>query len=283
MKLLTSNSRGENYSFICLESNNDVLIYKVINEQIKSKQAVDFWFGFKSQTFRKSISDYAVHEAESTNGMAFILATKLEFSEKPTSIADYCGFADDIINDMHKSMFEFIDKGKMVRINRNGGYCPIDNLDEYHTAVDINEQEMFNYIVSGDINLKFEITSDTIVIENANYIPDDLIRDFNKLTSIPKNEMQIITSFKTKSILFKDSDYIKFFEDGIINHNLTNIVFQTTGQDTRQISGIKRVFEHIMSKCPDKVLCIYVKVYNKEVRYLFETNLKNIKIIFIER
>jgi len=279
MKLIKLTSKNKDWSFICLESKDDLVKYQAINEQVKSKQAVDFWFGFKSHKFRNSPTSYAQHELESNNTIGLPLAIKMDLSEKPTSIIDFCSMADNIINDMHSCMFKYIDIGEMVRINYMGGYCPIDNLNEYHTVIDINEQEMYNFIVCGDIKSVFEINSDTIVIENNKYIPEELVNKFNEFTSIPKNNIQVITSFKSKSLLFKDEDYIKFFNDGIIKHNLKNIVFETTAQDTRQIDGIKKVFEYLMSKHTNRILTIYVKTYHKE---LFKTKSNNINIIFLK-
>ena len=45
----SSRQSGKKFSFILLETTEDVLCYKAINEQIRSRQAVGFWIGFKSQ------------------------------------------------------------------------------------------------------------------------------------------------------------------------------------------------------------------------------------------
>jgi hypothetical protein len=78
----------------------------------------------------------------------------------------------------------------------------------------------------------------------------------------------------------KGEDFSKFFNDGIQNHNLKNIVFETTAQDSRQVDGIKKVFEYLMTKYPNKILNIYVKTYESQ-KELFKTKLKNINITFL--
>lgn len=281
MKLLKLHSERDkqSYQFTCLETVEDVDKYRAVNEQVKSRQAVGFWFGFKSQTFRKEPLNYAVHE-ENTNTIGLVLATKMNFSESPISIIDFCTMSDDIINGMHESMYRLVNQGNMIRINKRGGYCPIDSFDEYQEVLPMNEQEMYNFLICGEVNMDFFINSNTIVIENDNYLPERLINSFHKLTNIPKDNMQIITSFKMKTILFKDEDFIKFFNDGIQNHNLKNIVFETTAQDSRQVDGIKKVFEYLMLKYPNKTLNIYVKTYESQ-KELFQTKLKNINIIFL--
>ncbi len=290
MKLATLKYKGDSfgmkgnvYSFLFLENMQDVLFYQSINEQIKSRQSVNFWIGFKSQTFRPDIVNFAAHEAESDNAISRFMAAELAWRGTSTSLIDYCGIADNIINEIHAMMKKFILNGQLVRVQKNGGYCPIKSEDyaEYDSIVEINEQEMYNFLLNGDIQSEFKITSKTILIENDSYIPHRLVENFCDLTATDKNDIQLITSFKLKTILFKDSDYFNFFNSGIKDYGLTNIVLQTTAQDGRQISGIKKVMEALMSKHKDKVLNIYVQTYASD-KHLFETSLPNINITFLK-
>ncbi len=282
MKKITSKDlHGNEWDFLCLETVDDLSAYQIINEQIKSKQAVGFWFGFKSQTFRQSIMDYALHEVDRNNGMAHVLAMKLNSSQKKTSIVEYCTIADELISDMHASMLKYIDKEQFVRINKTGGYCPLKDIEEYYNIEEIDVQEMCNYLLSGDFKSKFEIASDTIVIENSDYVPERLIKEFCKLSSIEQNKIQVLSNFYTQSILFKKEDFIMFFMRGMRDHNLTNIVFETTGQDVNQINDMKAVFEYLIGKqAPSRILNIYVKIHPKDIP-LFKTEVKNINVIFM--
>jgi len=284
MKLLTLTARNEaskKYSFICLENKQDAEYFTQVNSLIKSKQAISFWMGFKSQEgfIRHDPMNFVAHEVRE-NGIASLLAMKMNYSQEPTSLVQYCSNADALISDMNSTIFEYIEKGWGIRLNAVGGYCPIKlDVGEYEKVVDINEQEMYNFLLHKDIDFKFEIKKESVVIENDNYIPKDIISSFCQLTDTAKNDIQIFSSFKHRTILFKQEDYIKFFNDGI-KSGMKNVIFETTAQDQSQISKIKQVFEYLMSKHTDKTINIYAKVYEKD-KPLFETKLKNINIIFL--
>ena len=281
-----SNARfiGDRYSFLFLETLEDLHNYEAISMQILSRQSVGFWMGFKSQpkTFYRSPMDYACHEVESDNAMAFIMPIYMELSGKSeVSIVDYCNQSDKILDSIHNNMVHHILNGKVIRAQKNGGYCPISDTeyDEYMSVEDINEQEMYNFLLHGDIRSEFKISSETIVIENGKHIPNTIISKFHELTGIAKDQMQVITSFKKKAILFSDKDYVRFFNDGIVNFGLKNIVFETTSQDSRQISNVKKVIEHIMTKHTDKAINVYVMTRYPDA---FTTNLPNVNITFIK-
>lgn len=286
MKLLTSNVtlKGETkeYLFLCLENIKDAEYYIQLNSLIKSKQAISFWMGFKSQSgnfIRESPLNYLVHEEPSNNIIANALAIKMNLSEEPTSLVKYCTDADVLIQDMNFNIVKHLTKGCLIRINAVGGYCPIENYNDYEKVVDINEQEMYNFLLHQSIDFKFEITKPTLVIENDNYIPIKLIDDFCDKTKTNKEDIQIITSFKHRTILFKQKDYIEFFDNGLLD-GLTTVVFETTAQDNTQIESIKKILEYLMRMHPDKTLTIYAKVYDSD-KHLFETDGKNIKINFL--
>jgi len=284
MKYLTlkaKNEEAKNYSFICLENQQDAEYYTQVNALIKSKQAISFWMGLKTQpsNFVRTPMSYVQHEV-SENGVAQILSIKMDYSQEPTSLVKYCIDADALISDMNSTIFDYINKGWGIRINSVGGYCPIKlDVNEYEKVVDINEQEMYDFLLHKDIKFKFEISKESVVIENDNYIPKDIIDTFCKKTNTDKKDVQIFTSFKHRTILFKQEDYIEFFNDGI-KRGMKNVIFETTAQDQSQIDKIKNVFEYLMSKHLDKTINIYAKVYESD-KELFQTKLKNINIIFI--
>jgi hypothetical protein len=214
--------------------------------------------------------------------MATLMALKLESKQGETSIIEYCSESDNIINRVHSSQLSLINSGNMIRINESGGYCPINTLEEYSSIEDINEIEMQNWILFKDTKSKFEISSETIVLENDSYAPKRLIEKYCKENNENPDNIQVITSFKMKSILFKPEDYIKFFSDGIKNHNLKNIIIETTAQDMSQVKSIKDVFEYVMSKMhPDKHLNVYVMLHCNE-NDMFSTKVNNITLKFIK-
>lgn len=280
-----NNYQDKIYSFLCLENKEDLKLYHEIDLNIKSKQAVGFWMGLKSQpdNFKRNAIGYLAHENRcNQNGMASIMALKLESKQGETSIIEYCQEADNIIGRVHSSQLSLINSGNMIRINESGGYCPINTLEEYSSIEDINEHEMHNWILYKDIKSKFEISSETIVIENDSRIPKKLIEKYCNENNENPDNIQVITSFKMKSILFKPEDFINFFSDGIKNHNLKNIVIETTAQDRSQVKSIKDVFEYIMTKIhPDKHLNIHLMLHCDE-NDIFSTKVKNITLKLIK-
>lgn len=279
MKLLTNTYRDKKYLFICLENKQDADVYSKVNAEIKSHQAVNFWMGFKSQTFHASPSDYYAHEEPADNIMGAALSLKMSLAQKPVSIIDYCNDSDSIINYMNSRIYQYLNRGDMVRINSAGGYCPIQSLEEYETISDISEMEMFNLLLHKDITYTFEITGNSLVIENDKHIPNDLILSFCKKSGFKESEIQIFNSFKHRTVLFKDNDFIRLFKNGV-KQGLVNICFETTGQDVPQINKLKTVLEYVMTLFPNKTLTVWCKLYEK-YRKLITTKSDNIKIEFI--
>src|SRR6185369_10538466 len=197
-----------------------------------------------------------------------------------------CNDADNIIDEMHKAMLLYVKDGRVVRVNQHGGYCPIEASEfiTYESVTDLNEEEMYNYIVYGTTDYRFEVTSHTLVIENGKYLPTKLVDTFCNITGTPHAEVQVITNFKTKSILFRPVDFKTFFKDGIEKHGLKNIVFQTSAQDSRQIEGLKQIMQSVMFRYPERTLNIYVSIsdYNRN-KALFETKSPNITITFLKQ
>lgn len=279
MKLATNIYKQKEYDFIILESLEDAEIYAKINAEIKSHQAINFWMGFKSQTFRQRPSDYYIHEEPQDNIMGAVLSIKLSFSQSPVSLVQYCSYSDNIISDMNSCIYKYINRGEFVRINAIGGYCPVKSLGGYKTVRDITEIEMFNFLLHKDTGYNFEIAGKHLVIENDKYIPKDLINLYCQKTGITTNEVQVFNSFKHRTILFKDSHFGELFRNGI-RQGLENIVFETAAQDIPQIDKLKAVFEALMPQLPDKVLNIWVKIY-PEKRHLIAAKAANIKINFL--
>lgn len=279
MKLLTSTERSKKHSFICLESKEDADTYSKINDKIKSRQAVSFWMGFKSQNFRATPLDYLVHEVSDNNSIASVLAAKMQCKEEPTSLVQYCNYSDNIINDMNNCIYRYINRGDKVRLNVAGGYCPIRDIEGYESAEDINEQQMLNFLLHRDINFDFKIEGDSVLIENDSYIPKELVRLFSEKNNKRIEDVQILASFKHRTLLFKDHDFIKLFTDGV-EQGLQNVVFKTIAQDVPQINKLKSVLEAVMGKYPNKILHIWCSIPQYSQK-LINTKTDNIRIHFL--
>lgn len=279
--------KEKKYTFLCLENLQDAEWFVEINSKMKSKQAVGWWMGYKTfdGPFHKDPIGYDQHESESGNGIGSVLATQLALGVLKGTLIDYCNASDKIIIDMNNTILKWINQNKFVRINKDGGYCSIEKeeIEEYETVKDINEEEALTLLLHKDLNFEMKITRPTLVIENFNYIPKTCIEVFSKHTNSNLEDIQTITSFKYKTILFNEKDYFNFFKEGFEN-GLKNLVFETTAQDSIQILKIKRLLESLMSKFTSKVLNVYVRIssYHKDkIEPYFKTNLSNIKVHFL--
>lgn len=264
------------YSFLILENYSDLEMWANLNTQIRAKQAINFWMGFKSQTFRQTPVDYCAHE-DNQNMMGVILGTKMTFTPEPTSLVKYCTNSDDIIHQMHTYALKYIRTGKLVRINTMGGMCPIDDLDEYTTIKEINELGLLNFMLHKDPDYIMDITGKTVVLENVEHTPEKLMKELTTTFKIPNTEIQFIGNFKQRTILYKEMDFYILFKNAIEN-GLRNISFDTSAQDMKQITGLKTILEKIMSQ-QEFVLNIYVSCANW-LKEKLTTNSENIKIIF---
>lgn len=268
--------------FLILESIQDAKLFCELDAKIKAHQSINFWFGVKLQpsNFQRDPMSYAQHEGEGNNPIAPTMGTMIELtlrSGKDVSLVDYCNIADNLTAGFHQYILSEIQAGKPFRLNKKACGCGIDDLSCFESYQDINELEMHNFMLGGDIAMDFKIKSKIVVLENASWVPTRLVEKFCKLTNNNPEEVQIITSFKQKSILYQEKDFVKFFLDGIAN-GLETIVCDTTGQDERNISALKKVIEYVASIFPDKTFNAYIDTYNKEI---FTTALPNINVVFL--
>lgn len=277
---LKEGDRSYTYTHLIIENTEDVNRYQDAYMPLTAEKNVNALFGFKSQNFRSSLSDYLAHEGINTAPETSLLAVKLALKETDTSIVDVCRMSDDIM--IHKIMriYKWIDEGYMVRINNKGGYCYIDTLQNYDSFFEPTDKQLATFINTGKvIDLDFEITKPTIVIENAQNVNDTFL---NKIYSyIPASEIQIINMFKARTIGFKDKDYIEIFSNGIKN-GMRNICFQTTGQDFHNIQKLHFLLMGIVKMNPSINFKLYFDTYNDKVKKLFISK-DNLTTILIDK
>lgn len=275
--------KDKSYPHIILENLEDAAIYFAMDDQVKAQHSANFWMGFKSQSFWATMSDYYVHESESHNYMGCFLGLKCDFRES-TSLMEFCNMSDSLISDIHKSMYRYIKEGYLIRINSKGGYCWIKDTSDYKDLVDIDQHQLYNFIINGGLNNDLKITAKSIVIENDNYYPKEVIEAYATAFKAPKEDLQVITSFKQKTLIFTSNEFYSLFKDGIKNYGLTNIIFETTGQDQKQIRDIKKLFESLATESNPLNIFIRVSRYKEsQFKKLFETTSKHININFLLR
>lgn len=282
MKIVTSiDHQSKKHKLLVIENHEELNAFTEISQLLRSKQSVSFWFGLKSSWYANDALSYVGHEAGNA-AIEQALAIKMTFAEK-MSIVDFCNTADTYINQMHENMLKFMDKGEFIRVNYHGGYCPIKpDLSGYDEVIEINHQQMYNYLVHKDTDFDFKIKAKAIVIENAaRWYPKELVQKASEMLSIPPDEIQLINNFKQHTMMFKDEDYFRFFMDGI-HQGLETIIFESSGTDKNQIVNMKRLMEAIYSRpeTKDKKLTLIARASEKLQTELTATN-PNISIKFI--
>lgn len=287
MKYFTTyNSKeDQHYTQLLLENDDDLNVFKSYDEIIRSKQAVNFWIAFKTQTgfIRSTAMEYYQHEKECKNTiLQALMSTWMDLSREPVKLVDYCKKADNILAEKYHSMQKYLSKGIMIRVNAIGGFSPYECdmfKEENLCNVDTNEQ-VCNFILTGKLEDPMFINKDTIVLENADFYPNNLVSDFCKITKEDKNNIQVFNTFKLRTILWNKVDYLNFFSQGIEN-GLKNLVFESTFQDMKQFDSMKLLLSRIMKRS-NNTLNIYIKTYNKKFqKILAEENIKNINIVNI--
>jgi hypothetical protein len=274
------------HSQLLIENYDDLNKYIHWNSLIRSKQAGNFWIGFKSQNYRQSMSDYYAHERECRNTVIQnVLSLECE-NRATTSLLEYCQIADKILFDIYSTMKKFLDRGELVRVNHLGGYSPYhDGMFIIDDMIEItDDNQIMDFILTGELSLSMEITKKSIYMENADKLNgftqyDKEILDKLQKYYINKEDIQIFNQFKLKTILWDGLDYIKFFVKGIEN-GLENIIFESDFQDMKQFNGLKSILESVMLKYPDNTMNVYIKKHTQNKVYLTTTS-PNIKIIIL--
>lgn len=255
-----------NYTHLIIENSNDVLLYNDILAHKNANDNTELWFGFKSQNFRNTISDYMIHETKPTPESK-LLAFKLDHKETDTSLLEYCEMSDNIVSDKCASILKYINQGKTVRINKMGGYCFIDDNDinNYDELFEPTVQELNNFIYFGELKKdKIKITKSSVIIENGTYVSDSFKE---KLKDLGIDECDELLDFKRNIRIYTDEDIVKIFVDGVKN-GLKNICFETTGQDLHQVRKMKELLDNVV-KLTKTDITLYIESYNKKVFDIF--------------
>ncbi len=206
MKYIVINDTKKKYPNIMLENLEDLELFIKYDSIIRSKQAANFWIGFKSSWYKNNPGAYAQHEVSSKNNIAYLLALKLDLSGKTTSLSEYCSMADNILIDKYKSMQKYIAEGYTIKVNDRGGYCPSyineQELFKYENIEDItDEQQVLNFILCGSLESPMVINRRAIIIENADYVSNHLIDKFTNATKIKSESIQRFTGFKLNTMI----------------------------------------------------------------------------------
>ncbi len=290
MKYFVSKTSEGTFPQLLIETIKDLNTFIIFDSLIRSKQAISFWMGFKTQNYRKNLGDYYCHEKECRNtAIQAVLATKFDLEiyikEKTVSLIEYCNGADNILADKYQGMLGMIQNGDIVRTNHYGGYSPYDkDMFDVVKIFDVTDDEQVkNFIINGELNIPMTINSKAIVIENSDWEPESVITTFKKLKKLSDNDIQIFKTFKLKTILWKEEDYIKFFKKGLEN-GLEYIAFESSFQDMPQFRKLKSLMEALMAKSAKPItVCVRRPSLTTVIKELeaLQKESKNIIIEFI--
>ncbi len=282
---------NEKYSSLLIETEVDLNLFISYDSIIRSKQAVNFWMSFKTQSFYSSMNGYLQHEKESKNiAMLCLMALHVDL-HGVSSVAEYCAKADSLLDNKYNSMRNIIYSGKCVRVNHIGGYSAyneaIHKMDE-EQSIDISSdgEKVKNFILVGDIKLSIPNNKKCIVLENADYKPERFITEIKDILNYKDNkDIVCITNLKLKTILWSKNDYIKYFTEAFIN-GMNTLAFQSTFQDMRQFTQMKDLLIHLVDKLNIKDFTVYFKPHcTSKIKLELENIIKetkNIKIVLLK-
>lgn len=139
----------KSYPFLILESSFDLLEYSFARYNIASQESADFLIQFRGQSFYSDPSDFLAHEYswKNTTGNKRIAAQLLK-REEVTNLQSYSEAVSALNSRVIQTMQKIINRGEKVRINYNGGYCPVKNLEEYQSVQRISTEEMKKFVYS---------------------------------------------------------------------------------------------------------------------------------------
>ena len=275
-KTPTDGSKMIAYNHLIIESSEDIAAYRKIYEPMTAEKNMNAWFGFRSQTFRKTFSDYLVHEMPSRCAETILLSVRLDFKTTDTSLIEFCSMSDKTIYDKLASIMKYVSQGKIVVLNHKGGFSFLDDLDKYDSFLDPTEKQLASYINIGKVDDEnFCIRSKTVVVENSDKAPESFLSKLD--AHIDRNNLQILSHFKVKTIGFKDEDFISLFQEGI-DRGMRNICFETTGQDLHNIIKLHALLKKIIEMNQKTTLKVYYSTNDEKVIELFDMeNCFNIK------
>ncbi len=266
--------------FLILENSDDVLKFSEPYVQITAQKNIDAWFGFRSQNYRTKFNDYLVHEGINVAPETTLLAMRLMVKETDTSIIELCEMSDKIIYDKINLLHRSLELGKYVRVNSKGGLCPINTLDDLDSFEELeNDSEIVNFIQYRTFKNKeaLEIKESSVIIENDKRIDESFIKELKKYEI---EKFSSLTEFKTRTLLFKDKDYLELFQKGIEN-GLRNICFETTGQDQHSLIKMNILLKTLLKMNADKKFKLFISTYNKTTKDIFQSK-DNLEVINIK-
>lgn len=276
--------RDTEFQHLLIENMNDVELYSSVFQKVSAKENMGLLFGFKSQNFRRTITDYLDHEIDNASACQSAFAMALTLSKEEIPIIKVCQMSDDLIFGKIKQMIKFATNGLVSRVNLKGGFCSItteeveNDYQDYVVIDDTNLKMLTNFILNKDLNGEdMAITKETIVIENARKIWKQYEE---KLDKLGLTDRQVLANFKKHTILFSDDDFFMMLLKGIKN-GLKNICISTTGQDLHQVNKFTPLFNKLLEVMPEVKLNMYLDTWNKEVIEIF-SRLKNLNVITIK-
>lgn len=257
----------DTYIHLLVETLEDVNAYYSILNERNAKENIDLYLGFKSQSFRKDIGDYAVHEAK-TKPETRALLMQLYFKETKTSLVEYCQMSDNVVSRKILSFIEYIEKGKVIRVNHNGGYCFVDGSEDYDELFEPTTEQLESFIRKGDLDKpEINLTKEVLVVENSGYLSSN----FEELLKV-KNFVDYDTIFNLKETLrfLTDDEIVKVFVKAV-NNGLKIICFETTGQDLHQLKKMEILLTRV-KYITEKDISLLIKTYRTSVTDIFKDN-----------
>lgn len=145
MKTAFLTERGKRYKFLLLEDHLDALNYSIARNDTFSANAATLWVDYFKEENKghfSSPSDFVAHMRRKyvgDNALAGFLMEGCTLNEFLTKIADQ-------MDRFTKNILNIIQTGNIARINTNGGFCPIKNLDGFEEIATISIDQMKEFM-----------------------------------------------------------------------------------------------------------------------------------------
>lgn len=253
---------------LCIETPEDLMVYKEIDG---NRNALSAW-GFWGRAKRAAKKGYDVfHTSQGDYGINRLMAHRLHYAGKDTTLFDYCSQVDEILIGKYHNMMRMLIDGEHVRTVWQGGYSPMSSFVIKEEAT-CDSASLALYLSTGRIDESVEINKGIVVFENSDVLSDNLIEFCYR--KYGWRGVQRICNLRAHTMGWGFKDYYEFFRKGFEN-GLHTIILETTMQDEQQFSSIRSVVRKVMDKdFPANKLDVYIKLNTSGKRITGGGNIK---------
>lgn len=252
---------GNSYNFIILETMDDLEIYQNSFLPISAKSFVKNWFDFNQST-KSTFRDYVSHLGSTVKAEQVLMGFELEYIHGNKNIVEICQMFDNILYKKLEGIRKQISEGKIIRINKNGGYCDIDaeeikqHIVLYTVDSTADNRQLNSFLLNSKFEVeKMDLNHNSILIENDESVDPVFLSTLSEMNL--KNIKQI-TNFNNLQLIIDEKDFVAQIIESRSKGYIKNICFNTTVQNENQILFLNKILNVLDSKNLANDINIYV-------------------------